>query len=84
MSWLDDEPEMEKEEAFVPLEESDPLVSGEAMEANPAAESAEPAPAVEIQPNLPVEVEKRNKRVSLYWKRPKSHLYEYNYGAFRL
>lgn len=31
------------------------------------------------QSNNGQQVERRNKRVSLYWKRPKSHLYEYNY-----
>lgn len=74
-------PEMEGEDTFVPLEESDAVVNSEVMETNVNAE-AEPVAAAEVQPNIPVEVEKRNKRVSLYWKRPKSHLYEYNYGVF--
>lgn len=75
-------PELEGGDSFVPLEEGDNVVHDtEAMETN--AEVVDSAADVaETQPNIPieVEVEKRKKRVSLHWKRPKSHLYEYNYG----
>ena len=59
-------PSMDNNDEFVPME---------------GAGNAEAAPAMETQqPNLNLqEVEKRRKRVSIYWKRPKSHLYEYNY-----
>lgn len=60
---------------FVPLEGDSNLTPG-------AGESGAPAndPAADAQLNsAPAEVERRKKRVSLYWKRPKSHLYEYNY-----
>lgn len=76
-------PELEGGDTFVPLEDGDAILS-EGMETNPA--DADPAAAAaETQPNLPVEVEveKRKKRVSLTWKRPKSHLYEYNYGLLK-
>ena len=56
---------MDNNDAFVPLESD-------------GAGSAEAAPTEQVNLNLP-EVEKRRKRVSIYWKRPKSHLYEYNY-----
>lgn len=47
-----------------------------------------PADAADAQPEVPAEMplgeapveNKPKRRVSLYWKRPKSHLYEYNYG----
>lgn len=58
---------MDNCDAFVPLE-SDGAGSAEAAPTEPQ----------QVNLNLP-EVEKRRKRVSIYWKRPKSHLYEYNY-----
>jgi len=73
-------PDLEGGDTFTPVEEGDALGGSQGMETNVA--EADQAPAAEIQPNIPVEVEKRKKRVSIYWKRPKSHLYEYNYGAF--
>ena len=69
-------PDLEGGDTFTPVEEGADALAG-STEANVA--EAEQAPAAEIQPNIPVEVEKRKKRVSIYWKRPKSHLYEYNY-----
>ena len=60
-------PSMDNNDAFVPLE-SDGAGSAEAAPTEPQ----------QVNLNLP-EVEKRRKRVSIYWKRPKSHLYEYNY-----
>lgn len=67
-------------DTFVPVESSEP--AAEPMEGVAEAAAAEPAPAAEPQLAMP-EPEKRRKRVSIYWKRPKSHLYEYNfdYGA---
>lgn len=44
-----------------------PVAGEEAAAAQPAAE----APVVEMR---------KKKPCALYWKRPKSHLYEYNYG----
>lgn len=70
-------PDLEGGDTFVPLEEGDASAVAQETEIN-AAEAGSVPPA-EIQPNIPVEVEKRKKRVSLHWKRPKSHLYEYNY-----
>ena len=65
-------------DTFVPVESSEP--AAEPMEGvAEAAATAEPAPAAEPQLAMP-EPEKRRKRVSIYWKRPKSHLYEYNFG----
>lgn len=63
-------PELEGGDSFVPLE------SGETGEA--------PAPAqVQLDEAIlaaaPVS-DKKKKRVSVNWNRPKSHLYEYNYG----
>lgn len=57
------------------------LEGGEA----PAVEEAPAAPeaAAEQPAEMPLgeaPVEKRKRRVSIYWKRPKSHLYEYNFG----
>jgi hypothetical protein len=60
-------PSMDNCDAFAPLE-SDGAGSAEAAPTEPQ----------QVNLNLP-EVEKRRKRVSIYWKRPKSHLYEYNY-----
>jgi hypothetical protein len=71
-------PDLEGGDTFI--QEGDAQASSQGMETNAA--EADQVPAAEIQPNIPVEVEKRKKRVSIYWKRPKSHLYEYNYGAF--
>lgn len=75
----DEMPELEGGDAFVPIDDGN-VVMAEGAEGIPA-ENADQAPApAEVPQNIPVEVEKRKKRVSLYWKRPKSHLYEYNYG----
>ena len=49
-----------------------------AVEEAPAAEAAAEQPAEMPLGEAPVE--KRKRRVSIYWKRPKSHLYEYNFG----
>ena len=74
----DEMPELEGGDAFVPLEDTNAVIAEGEI---PAENAADPAAAVaEVPQNIPVEVEKRKKRVSLYWKRPKSHLYEYNYG----
>lgn len=67
----DEIPELEGNDTFVPMDSTVVEESGISASVDEAAAGA--------QSNMPVEVERRKKRVSLYWKRPKSHLYEYNY-----
>ncbi len=67
----DEIPELEGNDTFVPMDSTVAEESGIGASVDETAAGA--------QSSMPVEVERRKKRVSLYWKRPKSHLYEYNY-----
>lgn len=81
----DDEPEMEGGgDTFVPVEGGEAAVDvpADAQATEMIAVEGDAIPPAEILPNIPVEVEKRKSRVSIHWKRPKSHLYEYNYGTY--
>ena len=72
MSMDEETPTLEGEQELAPAEAPAEAPAGAPAEAPaPEPEAAAPAPVVEMR---------KKKPCNLFWKRPKSHLYEYNYG----